>query len=198
MPAAQGGRLSGLIRRARLGDAASIAKIHVLSWQESYAALFPKEALDAMDVDERIARWREILSAQGQGGPDATFLFCDAQGVPSGFGGCGRQRGDRLAQAGFHGEFHALYLLRRAQRRGAGRALMAEMAAHLSAAGFTSASVWVFRDNPPARRFYEALGGAATGIEGEWTVFGVSQPDFSYGWRDLTQLYRAGKGISQG
>jgi GNAT superfamily N-acetyltransferase len=193
MLAARGGRLSAAISRARLDDAESIAKIHVAGWRESYAALFPKDALDAMDVGAQTALWRQILSAPGNDGTDVTFLFCDAQGVPSGFGGCGRQRSDRLAQLGFQGEFHALYLLRRAQRRGVGRALMAAMAAHLSTMGLARASVWVFRDNAPARRFYETLGGQATGIEGEWTRFGVSQPDIAYGWRDLTLLCRAGK-----
>ena len=71
---------------------------------------------------------------------------------------------------------------------GIGRALMGVMAEHLIAKGFSSASVWVFRDNPDARLFYEALGGEKTGIDGEWTILGVALPDMSYGWRDLSKL----------
>jgi hypothetical protein len=68
---------------------------------------------------------------------------------------------------------------------------MGAMAAHLTAAGFSRASVWMFRDHPPARLFYEALGGEKTGIDGEWTILGLTLPDISYGYRDLFQLVKS-------
>jgi hypothetical protein len=36
---------------------------------------------------------------------------------------------------------------------------MAGVFGHLAAQGFRSAGLWVLKDNLPARRFYEALGG---------------------------------------
>jgi L-amino acid N-acyltransferase YncA len=116
------------------------------------------------------------------------FLAYDEMGSPCGFAACGRQRSPRLVEAGFPVEFSTLYLLRRAQRRGLGRAMMSAMAKHLIAEGYSKASAWVFRDSPPARRFHERLGGERTGIDGEWTVLGVTLPDISYGWRDLSKL----------
>jgi len=177
------------IRRAGVDDAEIIARLHVAAWRESYAAIVPREALAAMDVSDRAARWRDIFHAQEDDGASAVFLAIGEDDEPKGFAACGRQRVERVEAAGFAGEFTAIYLLGRAhQRRGLGRALMGAMAKNLIAKGLSSASVWVFRDNSVARRFYEALGGEETGIDGEWSVLGVALPDMSYGWRDISNL----------
>ncbi len=176
------------IRRATCDDAEIIAQLVVAAWRESYASLAPPEALNALDVEKQAARWREIFRDNDGDDACAVFLVSGGGEPPCGFGACGRQRSPRLAEAGFPGEFAALHLLRRAQRRGIGRALMGAMAEHLIVNGFSSASVWVFRDNPQARLFYEALGGEKTGIDGEWTIFGVTFPYMSYGWRDISAL----------
>jgi ribosomal protein S18 acetylase RimI-like enzyme len=176
------------ILRAGIEDAELVARIHVAAWRESYASLMPPEALALQSVEQQAERWREIFRGQASDDASAVFLAIGEDGTPCGFGSCGRQRGPRLADAGFPVEFSALYLSRSARRRGVGRALMGVMAGHLVVRGFCSASVWVFRDNPDARLFYEALGGERTGIDGEWTVLGVTLPDMSYGWRDLSKL----------
>ncbi len=175
-----------LIRAATPDDAATIAQIHVGSWRESYAQLIPAETLARLDVAERSARWREIIASAPASA--AVFLLESAQEGPVGFSACAAQRSERLEALGYGGEFEALYILRRGQRRGGGRALMRAMARHLLAQGWRAASVWVFRDNPPARRFYEALGGVATGVDGTWTTLGLTLPDMSYGWRDLEKV----------
>ncbi len=174
-----------LIRAATTADAETIAQIHVAAWRESYAALFSPEALARLDVAERAGFWREILAGLASG---ATFLLEFPGEGPVGFSSCGPQRGDRLREQGFLGEFEAVYILKRGQRRGGGRALMRAMARHLLGQGFDAASVWVFRDNPPARDFYEALGAVATGVDGTWTTLGQTLPDMSYGWRELRGL----------
>ena len=175
-----------LIRSATPEDAETIAQIHVASWRESYAALMPAETLQNLDVAERAKRWREVVASAPATG--AAFLLAFAEQGPVGFATCGAQRSERLASLGYPGEFEALYILRRGQRRGGGRALMRVMASHLLGQGWSAASVWVFRDNPPARRFYEALGGVATGIDGTWTTLGLTLPDMSYGWREIARL----------
>ena len=177
-----------LIRAATAQDAETIAQIHVAAWRESYADLFPGQALASLDIAERARLWREIILAGPASG--ATFLLEFAGEGPAGFSSCGAQRSDRLREQGFLGEFEAIYILKRGQRRGGGRALMRAIARHLLGQGFEAASVWVFRDNPPARHFYEALGAVATGIDGTCTTLGQTLPDMSYGWRDLRLLSR--------
>jgi GNAT superfamily N-acetyltransferase len=185
-------RAAPLVRLATRGDAETIARIHVASWRESYAGLMPTETLANLDVAGRARRWREIFAAARAS--DAVFLLEYPGEGPAGFASCGAQRIDRLASLGYSGEFEALYILRRSQRRGGGRALMRAMARHLLGQGWNAASVWVFRDNPPARRFYEALGGVETGIEGTWTTLGLTLPDMSYGWREMERLAKEDSG----
>ena len=176
------------IRRASMDDAEMIAQLHVDAWRKSYASLMPPEALSLLSVEEQAERWRDIFRRPSERRRQRR-VFGDGRGRDVlRFGSCCRQRRPRLAGVGFPAEFSGLYLLRPAQRRGIGRALMGVMARHLIARGFSSASVWAFRDNPDARLFYEALGGEKTGIDGEWTVLGVTLPDMSYGWRDLSKL----------
>lgn len=65
---------------------------------------------------------------------------------------------------------------------------MERLAANLISAGCASAAVWVLRDSPKARGFYEALGAEPVGVEGVWDIEGVVLPDIAYGWRDLRAL----------
>jgi GNAT superfamily N-acetyltransferase len=176
------------IRRASKDDAEIIAQLHVDAWRESYASLIPPEALSLMSIEEQAERWRDIFRSCQDDDAGAVFLAHGEAGSPCGFAASGRQRSPRLAEAGFPVEFSTLYLLRRAQRRGLGRAMMGAMAKHLIAEGYSRASGWVFRDYPPARRFHEALGAKRTGIDGEWTILGVTLADISYGYRDISKL----------
>ncbi len=185
------------IRRATTDDAEIVARIHVAAWRESYASLMPPEALNALNVEEQAARWRDIFRGEASDDASAVFLALGEGGEqPCGFGSCGRQRSPRLAEAGFPVEFSTLYLLRRAQRSGLGRAMMSAMAKHLIAEGYSRASGWVFRDYPPARRFHEALGAKRTGIDGEWTILGVTLADISYGYRDISKLAAAAPAVT--
>ena len=91
------------------------------------------------------------------------------------------------------GEFYSLYLLRRAQGHGFGRALMATMAADLLDQGFGSAHLWMLNGNHPAAGFYAALGGRIVHTrgfsEGDW-----HGTDTAYAWDDLTRLLPAPPG----
>lgn len=176
------------LRRAGPDDADRIAEVHIAAWRETYPGMIPPEKLAALDRDEWAQRWRVDLE---DGDPaTAAFLALDRDG-PAGFGLCRRQRSEKLLPLGFSGEITSLYLLRRIQRRRAGRRLLAEMAAHLLGQGCGSAAVWVFRDAAHARAFYAAHGAEPTGVAGVWEIYGMVLPDMAYGWRDL-------RGVAQG
>jgi GNAT superfamily N-acetyltransferase len=173
------------LRRAAPEDASRIAEIHIACWRETYGGMMPAETLASLDRDEWAQRWRGNLS---DGDPaTAAFLALDEE-APAGFGLCRRQRSEKLLPLGFSGEITLLYLLRRIQRRGAGRRLLAEMCAHLLGQGCDSAAVWVFREAAHARAFYEALGAEPTGVAGVWEIYGMVLPDMAYGWRDLRRV----------
>jgi GNAT superfamily N-acetyltransferase len=175
-------------RDAKPGDAAAIGALHVASWRETYAGLLPDAMLAALSVEARTAMWRQILADPGAFGDAAVFVAEEA-GSLVGFGSCGRQRDAALAEAGYGGEIGAVYVLRAHQQRGAGRALMGALARALAEQGHAGASLWVLRENMPARLFYEELGGALIGQRHEEQP-GASFVELAYGWRDLSALAR--------
>jgi GNAT superfamily N-acetyltransferase len=172
------------IRPATSGDVKIIAGLHVAAWAESYANLAPAEVLASYTLETRLAEWSAILSGAGDPPPPSVFLAFGEEGAPVGFCASGAQQSDILGQRGYAGEFQAIYLLKDAQRAGVGRRFMRLMAENLRARGVEWGSLWVLRQNFPARRFYEKLGGRKIGVEGLWR--GV--PQVAYGWRDLGVL----------
>jgi ribosomal protein S18 acetylase RimI-like enzyme len=86
----------------------------------------------------------------------------------------------------YSGELLAIYVLAGAQRAGAGRALVREVAKDLLQQGMPSMLVWVLAENP-SRSFYEALGGTLVG-EQEIEIGGARLREVAYGWDDLTAL----------
>ncbi len=173
------------IRRARLEDAEAIAAVHVAAWQESYTGLVPAEMLANLSVEEREGRWRRILGEPDQEIRTIAFVACTPDSAIVGFGSCGLQPSAGLAEAGLAGEFQAIYVLRRAQHSGVGRALMGVMAQSLMENGIHGGALWVLERNKPARSFYEVLGGMVVAHRedrrGEDTVF----VEVAYGWANL-------------
>jgi ribosomal protein S18 acetylase RimI-like enzyme len=176
------------IRRANAADIPELARLHIASWRESYAGWMPDEVLANLDPEDWEERWRAQMAAADQDPAHAVFLALDETGAPAGFGACRRQTSQKLLPLGFDGEVASLYLLRKIQGQGVGPRLIARMATHLVAHECRACGFWVFRNNAGARRFYERLGAAPTGIEGVWEIFGMVLPDIAYGWKDLRPL----------
>ncbi len=165
------------IRPATADDAAAIATVHVQAWRESYPGLVPDAVLAALDPCRRTEMWRAAIPRGG--------VFVAAEDADLvGFVAWGPQSDATLS---FAAEVSALYVLRRAQWRGHGRALMRAAAAEMQKAGFGSAGLWVLDGNAPARRFYETLGGRACATRQDeregWTAH-----ETAYGWDTLDSL----------
>ena len=176
------------VRPAEPEDAAAIAAIHVTAWHEAYAGLLPDEMIAALTVEVRQAWWAQVLSKPAPGPHEAVYLV-EVEGRLAGFGVGNAQRSDTLA-AGFDGEIRGPYVVRAAQRRGAGRALVAATAAGLEQVGHRAVGAWVLRTNVPGRRFLEGLGG--TLINGPEAVRGHGRlTEVAYGWHDVARLVAA-------
>ncbi|HZV50893.1 MAG TPA: GNAT family N-acetyltransferase [Candidatus Dormibacteraeota bacterium] len=173
-------------RPARVEDAYAIARVHVESWRTTYPGLVPDQFLAGMRVDEYAERWRRMLTGHAAG--HVTFVVEEAERIV-GFASGGREREDRSRR----GELYAIYLLREAQGRGHGRALVRAVAGALRAQGLTSLIVWVLRDNLPARAFYEHLGGAYAGERPLDFGAGFTLVEVSYTWPDTGRLLDAGE-----
>jgi phosphoribosylanthranilate isomerase len=165
-------------RQATPADADALGCAHVEAWREAYAGLVPDAELAALDPQVRAATWRDVL---GRGG---AVHLAERDGVIVGFASGGPQRDASLR---YSGEIHACYVLRCAQRRGVGRALMSAMARELLVQGHASAALWVLEGNGSARRFYKALGGREIARR-EQQREGYSAARVAYGWKDLSAL----------
>ncbi|MQA65971.1 MAG: GNAT family N-acetyltransferase [Alphaproteobacteria bacterium] len=173
------------VRPATEEDVFRIAEIHVAAWRETYTEILPPAMLSRLSIGNRAAMWQRALDGNESG--TIGIMVAEVGADIMGFGSCGPQRRATLKERGFDGEFYAIYVLRAAQRRGIGTALMGALAKGLSDRGFAGASLWVLRENHGARRFYERIGGEVVGKK-EDVRDGDTLHEVAYGWRDLTML----------
>jgi GNAT superfamily N-acetyltransferase len=149
--------VQGLVRAARVGDAAGLARVHSESWRLTYGGVLSARYLAGLDEEVLVESWRRRLAT-----PDGrrALLVAERDGAVEGFslfGPCGDDRD----LVGFAGEIQMLYVLPTAQRRGQGRALFERSAAALAGAGRERLFwlvVWVVDVNHAARAFYARMG----------------------------------------
>jgi ribosomal protein S18 acetylase RimI-like enzyme len=174
-----------IVRDGNENDVDGIARVHVQGWRESYRDFMTPEALAGLSVDERESMWRGVLAKPD---PQAKLVVTvDPDGEIVGFvrGGPIRNKGaDALAT---DAEIFAIYLLDRAKRQGLGRRMMAEVFDHLATQGFRSVGLWVLKENMPARRFYEKLGGQA-GPEQSFDVRGQMLTEVAYRFEPIPRV----------
>ena len=140
--------------------------------------MFPTEFLDAPEfASSRLERWRawswsEFADSQlfvvllrdrvvgfGHIGPERIVPECDQSGTDA------NPETIKLDTGPGRGEVYGFYLHPDAWGSGAASALIARCHEYLRDEGFANAVLWVLRDNPRARVFYEKSGWQATGKE---------------------------------
>ena len=160
--------------------------MHVQSWRETYPGLVPAAMLSSLSIETRAAIWARILGEPS----GATMVFvAESAGDIVGFGSCGPQRSEALRTKGYDGEISAIYVLKAFQRRALGARLLFAMASGMQARGLKAVSLWVLRDNTPARRFYERYGGEVIAEREDVRPEGVLL-EVAYGWPELVEFLR--------
>lgn len=167
------------MRPAQINDAAAIAGIHVATWRTAYRGLLPDDFLASLDEAWYAERWRRAL-----GDPSGRVYVAEAAGAVVGFASGGRER---AGEDGYEGELYAIYIRDEAQGRGHGRRLVQAVAGGLRELGLRDMIVWVLRDNQPARRFYERLGGIYVRAQ-PITIGSALLQEVSYGWKSLDSV----------
>lgn len=168
-----------MVRPAEEIDAAAIARVHVATWRTAYRGLLPDDFLASLSESAYEERWRRTLSA----GASKVYVAAEGGSIV-GFASGGRER---AGETNFSGELYAIYVLDESQHRGHGRELVSAMVAGLRKLGFDDMIVWVLRDNAPARRFYERLGGDYI-REQPITIGPTLLHEVSYGWKRLEDV----------
>jgi ribosomal protein S18 acetylase RimI-like enzyme len=111
--------------------------------------------------------------------------IAEQEGHLVGFAQGGKSLSDELRQ---EMEIYAIYLLSRVKRQGIGTRLLKTIVNDFIQQGANSAGLWVFKENHPARRFYERLG-AHLAMEAVNNRFGHQLMDVSYVWTDLRRSF---------
>lgn len=168
------------VRQATLSDAAALAHVHEATWRETYAGLMSEQMLDAFTADARAKVWRRILS--GETSRPATVYVAERDRQLVAFSSCGPQTDDAFATAGYAGEFTSVYVLKSDQRRGLGTRLMEAMMSDLAGRGLVGFTLWVPRENIPARSLYEQIGGKLVG-EREIKRGPAALTEVAYAWK---------------
>ncbi len=166
-------RMETAVRGAVVEDAELIADAHVQGWRVGYRGLVPDEFLDDPQFAEaRRVGWRPILSGQMPGAlgpPDQVFVPVVGDRVV-GFVHVGLERASS-ADGTNRGELHGFYV--HPNYWGTGIADQLLDRCHEALDAFCGqAMLWVLRDNPRARRFYErngwSCGVGVDLVEAEW------------------------------
>lgn len=172
-----------IIREAVVADAEGIARVHVASWQTTYQGIVSAGFLASMSAEGRIPKWQQILETLGE----RAFVFvAEDDGKIIGFV---NGMDERENNPQYTGEVGGIYLLKEAQRQGTGRKLIQTAARELARRGHASLLLWVLKDNLPARKFYETLGGKIL-REKPVTIGNQTLPEISYGWDNLNILMK--------
>lgn len=151
------------VRLAVVADAPAIASVHVRTWQDAYRGLVPDSELDALSVEARTSMWERSIPAGG-----VWVGLIDDEVV--GFIAVGPSR---EPDADF--QLYAIYVLSSAWGTSVGYEL-----AEAALAGQQDVIVWVFDENPRARRFYERFGFRADGVSKTETIAGVELKEIRY------------------
>ena len=175
-----------ITRPATLEDAADLAELYVSTRRIAYALFYPAAALAAMSVREETERWRiRIANPAWQ-----TILSVDGDDRVTGFVHYGRSN----AMDNGSGEIEFLYIATPHQGSGLGSHLIAIGEAGLTAMGLSTATLWVYEGNTPARAFYARRGWSPGGARRE-SSSAPGQHLLRYAKSLLSPLSSQGEGV---
>jgi len=172
------------IRRATTADASAIGRVHVETWQSTYAGLLPDKTLVQMSDGRQSAWWSRALADPKEA--RGVFVADDEEAGVVGFGSCGpvREPPDGLNGTEVRvGEVYTLYVEPDFQNQGLGRRLLDALFRQLRADGCDTAVLWMLAANP-TRFFYEGLGGEPVGHRVD-TMAGADVEEMAFAWRNL-------------
>jgi GNAT superfamily N-acetyltransferase len=156
-----------VIRTAERHDIPDLIRVHVDAWRVAYRGVIDDGYLQSSLIEEqRTAMWNAWTWPDG---PGQHLFVGEVDGRVLGFGLVGPERVEPEGTVSGLGEVYSFYLHPDSWGSGLATPLMEQCHDFLHAGGFSHAVLWVLRDNPRARRFYEKMGWSATGKEASFT-----------------------------
>ena len=166
--------LAPQIRTATSGDASGIARVQVVTWQQTYRGILPDTFLDTLDVERSAESWRSVVADRRR----VTHVV-DSMGIV-GFCTSGPSRGD---PSGFRGEVEAIYVHPAEQGQGFDTALVHAAMDWLAAKRLTPVLVWALEANTNAHGFYRSLGAQRLDTR-LLRIADALYPEVGFGWPD--------------
>jgi GNAT superfamily N-acetyltransferase len=151
------------VRLAVVSEAPAVASVHVRTWQAAYRGLVPDSVLDNLSVEERTSMWERSIPFGG-----VWVGLVDDEVV--GFAAAGPSH---EPDAAF--QLYAMYVLPSAWGTRVGFEL-----AQAALGDEQDVILWVFDENPRARRFYERFGFRADGQSKTETIGGAALNEIRY------------------
>jgi ribosomal protein S18 acetylase RimI-like enzyme len=151
------------LRPASPEEAAEVAAIFIRCWRSAYRDIVADEIIDGLAPREVEAWWRSLIED-----PASHVVVARGDGGVIGMARFGSDPDDEV-----RGHLFSLYVDPATSGAGIGRALLEHVTAHLSAAGYETATLWVFAANERAIRLYRAAGWEPDGaerIEQQWNA----------------------------
>lgn len=136
-----------MVRLATVEDAVALADVHVTSWQNAYAGIFPNEFLSNLDRRARAQWWQRFIENGARvhvAEADRVVGFCHAED----------------SEDEGWGEIYSIYVHPDHWGDGHGRELLVAGESTLIGKGHHRALLWVLQRNERGRRFYERQGWA--------------------------------------
>jgi GNAT superfamily N-acetyltransferase len=164
------------IREATADDAPAVAKVHVSSWNDSFAGIVPDAFLKKLTIENR-------TKAFGQRFGDVNYKMYVAElddGRIVGFADAGEPR---YNVGGYDGELYAIYLFHEFQGKGIGALLFERIKQLLTEQGKNSMYLLALEVSP-YRPFYEKMGGRVVGKR-QIQLEGIDFDVVVYGWESL-------------
>lgn len=182
------------IRPATVDDAPAMGHVMVESFLSAHRGQMPAAAyrkrVDEWTPEVSARAWERSLTERAAGSParDVVLVAEDDSGLLGLVAG-GATEGSPASRTA---EIAALYVRPARQGMGIGGSLLRAAAERLAGLGFTELRLGVLSANLPARAFYEAMGGVASGQDTA-DEEGHLLPVTIYAWPDVSSLSREGR-----
>ena len=162
------------MRPARAGDAASLARVQVASWQRDLAGIVPSALLAELTSGEAEDVWRDRWREAITNPPTSRHhVLAAVTEVPArevvGFVSAGPAT-DADRWPGTDAQLYELRVAPEQTSRGHGSRLLHAAADTLTQDGFHTMCTWALEADTALRRFLESSGWAADGARGELDV----------------------------
>jgi len=168
-----------VFREATADDIPNVARVHVESWQKSFAGLLPQDYLDHLSVERRAEVFRKRVS-------ENSYKMIVVEVVEEGIIGFADFGEPVLPGVDFDAQIYSFYFLAEFQRMGFGREMFDRCIKKIQGRGFRSLCLDSLEVSP-YRRFDSKMGGTIVG-RASHKLGDTGFATVIYGWQDLGEI----------